>query len=235
MSSTDAARLIEARAVALLDQHPHFRGRSQFVGVELVDGTLVPFKTLFRTDAFGRPGQHLPRDRKAEAPVLCNGSGLKDGEFFRKARRSQDPLQRKFAQINHYGVRDLPSFLLNRTDHGSSSPDLEKDITFWQQHDRNDVPDQSLSTRAPAIREEMEALSDMSDGRLMRLRRRALRQWQTVLDDMDEDMIGLRQGILGAETPHPRESMVTPFRLPGPQPVFSSVRAPEPDDVKTAV
>ena len=39
--STDAARLIEARAVALLDQHPHFRGRSQFVGVELVDGTLV--------------------------------------------------------------------------------------------------------------------------------------------------------------------------------------------------
>lgn len=38
---TDAAKLIEARAVALIDQHPHFRGRSQFVGIKLVDGTLV--------------------------------------------------------------------------------------------------------------------------------------------------------------------------------------------------
>ena len=161
---------------------------------------------------------------------------MKDGAFFRKNWRSHDPKARAFAQVNHYAVRDLPSFLLKHARGSANAPHRDVGLAYWAQHDRNEEEDTRLAARAPDVLEEMKRLDAMSDGQLMRLRRRALRQWRLALDELlaRDDVAALRDAILaGGEDAKP-QSMVTPFKLPGPQPVFSSVRA-TPPDVKEAI
>ena len=196
---------------------------------EIVDGKLSPFKPLFRTAAFRRPGIHLPRDQQVEEPVYCNGSGLLEGEFFRKNWRSFDPRRRQHAQVNHYMVRDLSSFLLKHDRGSANAPNREVGKDYWDQHDRNEAEDDSLASRAPVLWAEMERLDEMSGGRLLRLRGRAMRQARIAVAALLErpDTQALHAAILG-EAPAPaakeQASMITPFRLPGPQPVFSTTR-----------
>ena len=68
---------------------------------EIANGRKSPVKALARTASFGRPGVHMPRDPKKDAPVYCNGSGLSAGEFEHRNWRSDDPGARKLAQVNH--------------------------------------------------------------------------------------------------------------------------------------
>ena len=209
---------------------------------DIVDVHLTPFKPLFKTSAFRRPGIHLPRDPVDEAPKLYNGSGLAEGDFFRKNWRGYDPGVRAHAQVNHYANRDLGSFLLKQARGGGNGEMKITGEAYWAQHDRNEEEDLRLAGRAQAIWDEMRRLDEMSNGRLLRLRNRAHRQWRIALDGLLEkgEMAALRSAILSADTKTaPRDSMVTPFRLPTPQPVFSSVRnqstdAPAPHQKKAA-
>ena len=194
------------------------------------DTVLSPFKTLFRTDTFGRPGIHMPRDPKLTKHMICNASGLEEGAFSRKGGRSLDPGGRMYAQVNHYVLRDLSDFLLEHAQAGADAPDNDRKLSYWKAHDRNEEEDLSLATRAFDIRAEMARLDKASDGKLMRLRQRALRQWRFALDQSmtDETMSALRDGILAlsSEMPDP-----IPLKPPSHKtPVFRSVRArKEPD------
>ncbi len=195
---------------------------------DIVDTHLTPFKPLFRTSAFRRPGIHLPRDPVEAAPTLYNGSGLAEGDFFRKNWRGYDPSKRAFAQVNHYANRDLASFLLKQDRGDANGATRVSSEAYWAQHDRNDEEDLRLAARVPEVWAEMERLDEMSNGRLLRLRNRAFRQWRIALDGLLEkgDMAALRNTVLGNDTKTAAQaSMVTPFRLPSPQPVFTSVRA----------
>ena len=194
---------------------------------DIVDTHLTPFKPLFKTSAFGRPGIHLPRDPVGE-PRIYNGSGLPEGDFFRKNWRGYDPKVRAFAQVNHYANRDLASFLLKQARGGGNGEMKITGEAYWAQHDRNEEEDLALASRATAIWDEMRRLDEMSNGRLLRLRGRAFRQWRIALDGLLEkgDMAALRNAILSSDAKAATPvSMVTPFRLPAPQPVFTSVRA----------
>lgn len=195
---------------------------------DIVDTHLTPFKPLFRTDSFGRPGIHLPREPKKAEYVFANGSGLTEDGFFRKNWRSFDPEIRKIAQVNHYAVRDLGSFLLKNDRGSANAPHRAVGDAYWAQHDRNDAEDLLLAERAPRLWDEMRALDEASGGQLLRLRNRAFRQWRIALDALLErpGMAALRHSILAADQGiQGGDSMIAPFRLPGPQPVFSSIRS----------
>lgn len=183
---------------------------------------LTPVKTLFRTDAYSRPGVHFPRDRKHADGLICNASGLREGEFQHKNWRSLDPGERKHAQVNHYVLRDMPSFLLKHTLNSADAPDRDVGLDYWKKHDRNEEEDLSLANRTFEIWTEMKRLDKDSDGKLLRMRSRGQRQWRMQLDELlqSTEIAELRDSIL-ADTP-----MQERFKLPKPEvPVFSSVRA----------
>lgn len=188
---------------------------------DIVAGQLSPFKPLFRTAAYERAGIHLPRKPIKEAPLMVNGSGLPEGEFDRQNWRGHDPLGRRFAQVNHYITRDLASFLLKTARGSANAPHRDVGARYWRTYNRNDEEDLGLATRAPAILAEMQRLDDLSGGRLMSLRTRALRQWRINLEAALEEpeLLGLRDAILGgAATGEPEaEAEETP---PVPEPAF---------------
>ena len=194
---------------------------------DIVETHLTPFKPLFRTDSFRRPGIHLPRDPRKPDYVFANGSGLIDGEFLRKNWRSHDPKKRALAQVNHYAVRDLASFLLKNERGSANAPHRAVGEAYWIQHNRNEEDDLTLANRAPALWEEMRALDEMSEGQLLRLRSRAFRQWRIALEGHLEQpgMTTLRNALLASDAPvEKREELTTRFRLPVSKPMFHSVR-----------
>lgn len=186
--------------------------------------TLTPFKSLFRTDTYGRPGIHLPRANRRPGAMICNASGLIEGEFHRKNWRATDPGGRSFAQVNHYMLRDLQSFLLKHLRGSANAPHRDVGVSYWQKHDRNEEEDTRLAARSFEIWAEMKRLDKMADGKLLRLRQRSLRQWRLALRDLvdDEALRALEAGIQNVRRAIP---MQTAFRLPkSGEPVFSSVR-----------
>ena len=195
---------------------------------DIVETHLTPFKPLFRTKSFGRPGIHLPRDPRKRDYSFANGSGLADPDFHRKNWRSFDPERRKLAQVNHYAVRDLGSFLLKNERGSANAPHRAVGQAYWAQHNRNEEQDLSLANRSEALWAEMRALDAASDGQLLRLRNRAHRQWRIALENLLEQpgSAALRAAILAADTEGKEEKPISaPFRLPGTSPVFHSVRA----------
>ncbi|MEO1537328.1 MAG: glycosyltransferase family 2 protein [Pseudomonadota bacterium] len=194
----------------------------------------TPFKSIFRTDAYRRPGIHLPRDPLHGDRLICNASGLTEKEFDRKNWRAMDPCARKFAQVNHYMVRDLPSFLLKHARGSANAPHRDVGLSYWKKHDRNEEEDTTLSMHAFELWAEMRRLDKMADGKLLPLRARGVRQWRLALDDLmkDNNMVALRDAIIGQSgvaNPNPD------FGLPMPTPVFSSVRRAEPPEATKAV
>lgn len=140
------------------------------------------FKSLFRTKSFKRPGIHRARVPLVDAPRMVNGSGLREGTFDKLQWRSRDPGNHKFAQINHYAVRDAASFLLKSVRGSSSHPDREVAREYWARFNVNVDRDESLVKRAPEIYEKMCELNARSRGRLFFLREQSLRIWREKFD-----------------------------------------------------
>ena len=140
------------------------------------------FKSLFRTSCFKRPGIHRARAPLVEAPRMVNGSGLREGQFAKLQWRSRDPENMKYAQVNHYAVRDAASFLLKSVRGSSSHPDREVARDYWRRFNLNIEEDDSLASRSPQVYEKMCELNDRSRGRLFFLREQSLRIWREKLD-----------------------------------------------------
>ncbi len=133
------------------------------------------------------------------------------------------------ARINRYTLRDLSSFL-TRTD-WPAADGATPNLATWRACDLNETTDRTLADRGAALRDEMQRLDNLSNGHLMRLRKRAIRQWRHKAAEMTErdDIVTLREEILTEpDRPVIEGFSKTPFRLPGTQrrtPVFSSIRA----------
>lgn len=139
------------------------------------------FKSLFRTDCFKRPGIHRARAPLVDAPRMVNGSGLREGEFDKLQWRSRDPGNLKYAQVNHYAVRDASSFLIKSARGSSSHPDREVAQTYWRRFNVNVQRDESLAQRTPQVYEKMCELNERSKGRLFFLREQSLQIWHDKL------------------------------------------------------
>jgi len=153
---------------------------------------LKAYKSLYRTPLFGRPGVHRvhPVDKETVTQIrTANGSGLKEDSFEIKNFRSTDPGLLKLAQINHYVLRDASSFLIKATRGSAHQPDRDLRENFWNRRQRHSRAEQdiTLRQRAPEIEREMHALDSRSDGRLQKLRRKALAHYRTRLEELLED------------------------------------------------
>ena len=149
------------------------------------------YKTLFRTAPFGRPGVHRvhPKPEMTAPFRIVNGSGLREDAFEVKNHRCTDPGMMQLAQINHYVLRDVSSYLIKATRGSAHQPDRDLREAFWDRRQKrsNLRADMSLRTRAPDIVNEMKALDALSKGRLGRMRARALRHYRDRLDTLLED------------------------------------------------
>ena len=170
----------------------------------IVKGKLAAFKPLFRTTSFKRAGVHLPKVPLVERPRFFNGSGLEEGDFHRYNWRSADPGGRSLAQINHYIVRDMQSFLLKRARGSANAPNRDVGIRYWKVYNRNEETDTGLANRAKALLAEMNRLDALSGGRLMHLRARSLRVWRKRYKDL-QDNADLR-AVQKAIDPQPEQT-----------------------------
>ncbi|WP_149142540.1 glycosyltransferase family 2 protein [Gemmobacter caeruleus] len=161
------------------------------------------YKALFRPGPFSRPGIHKPPE--AEEPFaglrVVNGSGLPLDRYQVRNYNSTDPGGQALAQINHYIVRDLDSFLV-KTQRGSAhNDDRDVGLRYWAHRNRNYVEDLSITRFLPRIVARMRALDEASGGRLMRLRRQsiALHKEKFVILMDDPEMRALRRDCLKFE------------------------------------
>ena len=147
---------------------------------------LTPFKTLFKPTQYTRCGIHKPNGPLVPEDQirLCNGSGLTEGAFELRGFRCTDPQKRRLAQINHYVVKDAASFVLKSYRGAAHQSDRNMGKHYWNKHNFNDQRDESLTRMAPAIEAEMAALNEASDGRLMRLRAKAIMLHQSRFEQL---------------------------------------------------
>lgn len=141
-------------------------------------------KSLFRTRAFKRPGIHRAKIPLVDPIRVKNGSGLDESAFTTTNWRCTDPGACRFAQVNHYAVRDASSFLLKSARGSSSHPDRAVQMKYWKGFNTNIEADRRLALQAPRIWDKMRELDDLSGGRLFFLRRNSLRLWQERLEHL---------------------------------------------------
>ena len=151
--------------------------KNQFAGV----------KSLIRTDKFKRPGIHRGRAELVPDIRSYNASGLPWHSLHHAQWRANDPGQRKYAQVNHYAIRDASSYLI-KADRGSvAHPDREVKIGYWTRFDQNEEHDHSLSSQTQRVWDKMRELDDASRGRLMALRDASFKLWQDKLSRLLAD------------------------------------------------
>lgn len=139
----------------------------------------MPVKTLFRTDAYGQAGIHLPRrPRREEDRVIVNGSGRRIEDVTVRGFQVTDPEPYRLAQVNHYMVKDSDSFLMKSARGSSSHPDRQIALDYWRKRNVNHEADLALAGLREAIAEEMRSLDARAGGLLTRLRNKALRAWR---------------------------------------------------------
>lgn len=144
---------------------------------------LTGFKTLFRTAAYSRIGIHNARYPLKDRIRTVNGSGLEDGLFERLNWRCKDPGAMALAQISHFPIRDASSFLLKTLRGRGHQDDFRSWEAYWRRFDHNLVQDRSLASRADDIRAKMERMDEVSNGRLMLIRRKSYSIWREKIEE----------------------------------------------------
>lgn len=136
-----------------------------------------PFKTLFRRSVFRRPGIHKPQNPIIPETEIRtkNGSGLDSNEFETRNFQCTDPNLRNFAQVNHYIVRDVSSFVIKAYKGSAHQANRPIDMKYWKNRNRNQQEDKSLAFRSSKILKKMIELDTITGGELERLRKMAIK------------------------------------------------------------
>lgn len=157
--------------------------------VSLAQRQLTGFKTLFRTSAYGRMGIHNARDPRKDTIARVNSSGLPEDQFELLNWRCTDPGGLALAQINHYPIRDASSFILKSLRGRAHQDHISNWDRYWGRFEFNRTQDLTLANRADDILAEMNRLDDISNGRLMLIRKKSQRIWRqnlaTALENPD--------------------------------------------------
>lgn len=138
----------------------------------------VPVKTLFRTDAFRRPGIHQPAEPLRAPLHIVTGSGIPLDQVQVRSFQNSDPGGGQLAVVHHYMVRDSESYLMKAARGSSSHPDRQIRLRYWKKRNHNAAPCEDLLPRVPQVQAAMAELDRASGGRLARLRARSYRLWK---------------------------------------------------------
>lgn len=136
----------------------------------------VPYKSLYKTKRFVRPGIHRPKpfpDDTSEKK-LVNSSGLTQDKFVLKNFQASDPNQRELAQVNHYRIRDAESFCLKSYKGSAHQTDRAIGEKYWRTSNLNHKIDRSALRFDYQVRLEMARIDAMTKGRLYRLTNKAI-------------------------------------------------------------
>jgi hypothetical protein len=147
-----------------------------------------PFKSLFRRDKFIRPGIHKPLPINNDSQYrIINGSGVRDTIFETRNFQCSDPECLRYAQVNHYIVRDAASFVLKSYKGSAHQANRPIDRKYWFKRNKNHEEDTTLANRTTQLRAKMNELDKISGGRLSELRERAIAQHKSKLDGLLKD------------------------------------------------
>ena len=168
-------------------------------------GSLTEFKTLFKPQGFDQPAIHRPRPFSKEDAPQTNGSGLLRDEFDLGRYRSTDPAGQIFAQINHYMLRDVESFLLKLA-RGRPGKRSFKPYNYWRQRDVNSHEDKGLYRKTDALKAKMELMDRATNGTLSRLQVEAIEYQRAQVAELMKDPIyrRIQAFCLGKDEPHQR-------------------------------
>ncbi|MEP2531113.1 glycosyltransferase family 2 protein [Shimia sp.] len=118
------------------------------------------FKTLFKNDKtkFNRMGVHRPFIQQDAAPInwITPGGTRFDDRHIKGALHVNWDYGYEVAQLNHYALRSMDSFLNKQRRGRANHVNGKIDLGYWNKFDRNDVEDLSLANRfdkALAIKE----------------------------------------------------------------------------------
>lgn len=150
--------------------------RFRLVGDSVGESRFQPYKTLFRQGLFLRPGIHrpLPRETGETGLRVANGSGLMLPDFRERNFNCTDPGAARLAQINHYMVRDLASFMLKTVRGSAHQAGRAIGRRYWVSRNQNHSRDDSAEPWLPRVRARMTELDAATRGELMDLRRRSI-------------------------------------------------------------
>lgn len=121
------------------------------------------FKSLFRPQAFEKPGIHRPkRPRDGAETVWCDGAGQRLPEGF-VGRDGQIVLPgqavgRDVIELHHYSLRSVQSFLVKMVRGLPSSQRKLIDLNYWVERNFNTVENRAALRLETALRGEMERL-----------------------------------------------------------------------------
>lgn len=127
------------------------------------------FKTLYRREAFARPGIHRPKPGGRRGARWVDGSGRPLPQSF--ADREElillpDPeVASAWVQLNHYSLRSAEDFLVKRRRGLPNRASKPLDASYWAERNLCDVEDRSALRHGPAAsaaRAELAALAGVA-------------------------------------------------------------------------
>ncbi len=129
-------------------------------------GTGKFVKSLFTNqEKFGRMGLHapvMPEDRRGEEIAVLPGGA----RYHAGGTRTDNPPVFDLAQVNHYALRSMDSFLVKRARGRANHSHHVLGLDYWERFDLNEAPDTSIArydAAARAIREELHADPVLAD------------------------------------------------------------------------
>ncbi len=112
------------------------------------------FKTLYRREAFARPGVHRPKLRKGETAIwvdaACDGLPAAIADNDKRINCFGHWPAKPLVQLNHYSVRSASEFVV-KSDRGlPNKMHLEIGLKYWVSRNWNTVEDTSAQRHAQA-------------------------------------------------------------------------------------
>lgn len=155
----------------------------------LLSKDIVAFKSLFKNASFGRPGVHRPRGKKIPDNEIrfVNGSGLNADEFKLKNFRCSDPAILRYAQVNHYIVRDAASFVLKSAKGSAHQADRIIGQHYWKKRNMNSSENFDLANKVARIKVAMQEIDEVTGGQLSKLTLLARERHQKAFKDTLEE------------------------------------------------
>lgn len=177
-------------------------------------GALYPalssfFKTLYRREAFRRPGVHRPKHLEEHLPVIVDGAGRTLTALARDPARIllwDMPEADRLVALNHYSLRSAEDFMLKRARGLPNRGGKEIDLTYWVERNFNEVVDTAIAPMIAATEGELGALRALPglEAAEEEARRRAAAAFTALLRDPAEaQLYGRLLLAAGSRSPAP--------------------------------
>lgn len=121
------------------------------------------FKTLYRPEAFQRPGIHRPKRKPAAPPPLwADGAGQPLPENFRSKNETimlpKQTVGQIVVELNHYSLRSVESFLVKTARGLANRQGKSLDLAYWVERNFNTQENHAILVWQEALAQEIAML-----------------------------------------------------------------------------